>query len=163
MLKIGTVIIHPSYGICKIAGIINRDPKSENKTISYVLRPNKNIPGDFKIYVDEDKIVESGARTPVSEEKIDDIYKVLSKRPDDLSEDSRHGYPGTEEKLKSGDFFSVGEVIRDLEWQDDGLFSSKRKNLLESANNILLEEISYVKQVKKSEAKKSVMKALRKI
>ncbi len=161
MFKIGDTVIHPNHGVCKVESIQN-DVSTEAKRLIYVLKPNKPIPGNFRLLIPKEAIKGSGVHYPVSKSKIPSILQVLEDEPNDLSEDYTRGCDLSKEKIQSGNLYKTAEALRDLEKQKGHKSYSIKDQLVQSAKKILIEEISYVKSIHKYEAEELIDNALQK-
>lgn len=154
MFEIKDTVIHPTHGVCEIYAIQNRKKQSV-----YVLRPEKPLPGDFKILIPKTDVENSGVRYPITKRKIVCIFRILAKKPDNVSQDSKKGFPLVKKKIQSGNLYKIAEVIRDLK---GGMYPSTRKEyLLECAKSMLIEEIAYVRHIPKNRVNKSINRALK--
>lgn len=161
MFSIGDTVIHPNHGIRKVESIQN-DISTEAKRLIYVLKPNKPIPGNFRLLIPKETIKSSGVHYPINKSKIPSVLQVLEDEPNGLSEDYTRGYDLSKEKIQSGNLYKTAEALRDLEKQKDHKSYSIKEQLLQSARKILVEEISYVKGIHKYEAEELVDNALQK-
>lgn len=163
MFKVGDIVMHPGCGICKIIGkAYNKDSQSSRGEIKYVLTPKKPLPGNFELLISEDKLEECGVRYPIDKHEIPQVFQIFKKNPNDLSDDSKSGYPLTKEKIKTGDIYKIAEVIRDLEARNSSFFFLNSNSLLQSARNIFIEEIAFVETGSKSNIEELIDDTLRK-
>jgi len=163
MFRVGDIVMHPGCGICKVIGMTcNKDSQPKAEEIKYVLKPKKPLPGDFELLISEEKLGECGVHYPIDKHQIPQVFQIFKKNPNDLSDDSKSGYPLTKEKIKTGDIDKIAEVIRDLEARDSSVFFSNSNSLLQSARNIFIEEIAFVEAGSKSNIEKLIDDMLRK-
>ncbi len=104
-----------------------------------------------------------GLRHISSEDKIDEIIKLLGSPPTMNEIPWYERYRINEEKMKKGDTRSYAEVIRDL-WSlkdSDGL-SSREKQQKKTALKYLVDEVAFVKRLRKADAQKLIEEIMEK-
>ncbi len=157
MFSIGEKVVYPMHG----AGIIE---KIETKKILdderdyYVMKISY---GDMKVMIPVDNSIEIGMRRIESRERIDEVIKLLGEEPTVMPENWNRRYRENAVKLKSGNIFSVAEVVRNLMHSDrkKGLSTGERKMLM-NAKHILLSEIVLVNDMKIEDAELMIEKAV---
>lgn len=157
MFKVGDIVIHPGQGVCRIKDII----KASQEGAMYVIKPNKPVPGDFKILVGKNQIEECGIHHPINKRKIPEVLDVLEKEPNDLSEDGQKGFPAAKKKVQNGNLCDAAEALRDLEKCSENKYSSIKDSLMQAAKKELIEEISYVKKLSKEKVDKLIDERLK--
>lgn len=157
MFSIGEKVVYPMHG----AGIIE---KIETKRILdderdyYVMKISY---GDMKVMIPVDNSIEIGMRRIESRERIEEVIKLLGEEPTVMPENWNRRYRENAIKLKSGNIFSVAEVVRNLMHSDrkKGLSTGERKMLM-NAKHILLSEIVLVNDMKIDDAELMVENAV---
>jgi len=157
MFKIGDKVIHSSYGLCEIAAIENADTYY-GKQDCYIIYMNRT---KIMIPVSHSEML----RYPIKKEEVARVLEVLGKLdklPEELSFKER--IKTYTEKLISNDILKIAEVLRDLTFLDTvDKLKGPEKNLFERINKILSDEISFVQNISKQEAKRIIDSHLKKI
>ena len=157
MFKVGDKIIHNSYGLCEIAAIEMQDTYY-GKQECYI------------IYMDKTKIMipvshSEMLRYPIKKEEVAKVLELLGKLdelPDELSFKER--IKAYTEKLISNDILKIAEVSRNLAFLDTiDKLKGPEKNLFERINKILSDELSFVQNITKQEALKTIHNCLKKV
>ena len=86
-----------------------------------------------------------GLRPVISPEEVPAVYEVLKGEKTAMSQNWNRRYRANMEKLKTGDVFTVAEVVRNLGLRDKekGLSTGERR-MLENAKQILCSELCIV-------------------
>lgn len=151
MFKVGDRVIHNSYGLCKIKTIEVADDTDYGEQEYYV------------IYIEKTKIMipvaYAGAlRYPMKKEGITKILETLEAfqgPPDDIS--SGKAIDIYADKAASNNVLEVAKCLRDLAvLNEKNTLRGSVKNLLETINKILIEEISFVQNITKGRAQKLI-------
>ncbi len=144
MFSIGDKVVYPMHG----AGIIESIEEKEilgDKKKYYVM----NMPiGDIKVMIPLDNVERVGLRDVITKSAVYQVIEILQSADEVSSTNWNRRYRANMEKIKSGDVFSVAEVVRSLliRERDKGLSSGERK-MLESAKQILLSELLMVQDI----------------
>ena len=157
MFKIGDKVIHNSYGLCEIAEIENQDTYY-GKQDCYIIYMNKT---KIMIPVSHSEML----RYPINKEEVPKVLEVLGKfdeLPDEFSFKER--IKVFTEKLVSNDILRIAEVLRNLAFLDTvDKLKGPEKNLFERINKILADEISFVQNISKQEARRVIDSHLKKV
>ena len=155
--KVGDRVVYPHHG----AAVIEKREKRQafgQETEYLVLRMAH---GDLMLSVPVDKAEEVGMRPPISEEDVEDLFQLLSKK--DVREPSNWSrrFKNHQEKLKSGDVYQVAEVVRNLALREaaKGL-SAGEKTMRTKAQGVLVSELSFALNVSEDVALEKVEKQL---
>ena len=157
MFKVGDKIIHNSYGLCEITAIETQNTYY-GKQECYI------------IYMDKTKIMipvshSEMLRYPIKKEEVAKVLELLGKLdelPDELSFKER--IKAYTEKLISNDILKIAEVSRNLAFLDTAdKLKGPEKNLFERINKILSDELSFVQNITKQEALKTIHNCLKKV
>lgn len=144
MFEIGDKVVYPMHG----AGVIIAIEKQEffGKEMEYlVLR----IPtGHLRISIPRAKAADIGVRSVCTTEDTKKVLEVLGGEKEDMPTNWNQRYRDNLEKLKTGNIFSVADVVRDLThlYREKGL-STGEKKMLTNAKNILVSEIIVVENL----------------
>ena len=152
--NVGDRVVYPHHG----AAVIERKEVREafgESTEYLVLRMAH---GDLTLSVPSGKAEEVGMRPPISQEEVEDLFQLLGKK--DVREPSNWSrrFKNHQEKLKTGDVYQVGEVVRNLALreQSKGL-SAGEKAMLEKARRILVSELSVALDITEDEANERII------
>ena len=152
--NVGDRVVYPHHG----AAVIERKEVREafgESTEYLVLRMAH---GDLTLSVPAGKAEEVGMRPPISQEEVEDLFQLLAKK--DVREPSNWSrrFKNHQEKLKTGDVYQVGEVVRNLALreQSKGL-SAGEKAMLEKARRILVSELSVALDITEDEANERII------
>ena len=156
MFKVGDKVIHNSYGLCEIAAI--------ESAFTYYGKQDCYI-----IYMQGTKIMipvvhAEMLRYPIKKEEIPGVLEVLGKL-DELPEELpfKERIKVHTEKLISNDILKIAEVFNNLAFLDAvNKLKGAEKNLFERINKILSDEISFVQNITRQEALKTIDNCLRK-
>lgn len=157
MFEVGDKVVYPMHG----AGIIEKiETKKilENEREYYIMK----IPfGDMNVMIPVDNSENIGMRSVVSTETIDEVMLLLGSGVSDMPENWNKRYRENVVKLKSGDIFSVAEVVRNLMVSEriKGLSTGERKMLL-NARQILISEMVLVRDINIEEAEYQIEQAV---
>ena len=153
MFEKGDKIVYPNHGAGTIVEIKTKEILGEEKKY-YIMK----LPiGDMKVMIPVEKVDEIGLRDVISEEKADDILHLLKGEKSQMSQNWNRRYRANMEKLKTGDIYEVGEVVRDLTLRDEekGL-STGEKKMLSNAKQILISELVLAKDLEKEEVENMI-------
>jgi len=157
MFKVGDKVIHNSYGLCEIAAIENANTYY-GKQDCYIIYMNKT---KIMIPVAHADML----RYPIKKEDVPRVLEVFSKLdelPGELPYKER--IKAYTEKLISNDILKIAEVSRNLAFLDTiDKLKGPEKNLFERINKILSDELSFVQNITKQEALKTIHNCLKKV
>ncbi len=158
MFAIGDKIVYPMHGAGIIEEIEEKQILGENRKY-YILR----VPfGDMKIMIPIDSCAEIGVRSVISDQEVIQVIEVLTSDSTEMSNNWNRRYRENMEKLKTGDIFSVAEVVRNLMRTDkEKKLSTGEKKMLSNAKQILISEIILVKDVDMDEVDKIINSAIK--
>lgn len=135
------------------AGIIEGIEEKEilgKKRKYYVMR----LPlGNMKIMIPIDNTENVGLREVIDEDQLKEVVEILKGSKSKMSQNWNRRYRANMDKIKSGDIYEVAEVVRNLVLLDKekGLSTGERK-MLNNAKQILISELSLVRNLSEEEA-----------
>ena len=157
MFKKGDMAVYPTHGVGVIEAVEEK-ALADKKQKFYIMR----ILGNGMTIMIPTKNADSvGLREVISESQVSKVYKILKKK--DIEIDSQtwnRRYREYVDKIKTGSIFEVAGVLRDLfllRLDKDLSFGERR--MLDTARNLLIKELSIVK----NSSEKSIEKELKKI
>ncbi|MGM0601939.1 MAG: CarD family transcriptional regulator [Bacillota bacterium] len=144
MYKIGDKVVYPNHGAGTIVSIETKTILDEKKEY-YIMK----LPiGEMKVMIPVEKVDEIGIRSVIDEQTADEVFDLLRGDKSKMSQNWNRRYRANMEKLKTGDIFEVGEVVRNLTIRDQekGL-STGEKKMLSNARQILISELVLAKDM----------------
>lgn len=145
--SVGDKAVYPGHGV----GIIEAIEKkiiSGDEQLFYVMRILNN---GMTIMIPKSNVNSVGLRQVISEKEVNKVYTILKQKetPRENHQTWNRRYRQYTEKIKTGSVFEIAEVLRIL-------FRLKRvkelsfgeKKILDTAQNLLIKEISVAKQQK---------------
>jgi len=151
MFKVGDKVIHNFYGLCRIRDVEIIDDTDYGEQEHYI------------IYIEKTKIMipvayASVLRYPMKKEEVPKVLGTLDafqEPPDGIS--SGKAIDAYTDKAASNNVLEVAECLRDLAiLNEKNALRGSMKNLLESINKILIDEISFVQNISKGRAQKLI-------
>jgi CarD family transcriptional regulator len=157
MFVIGDRIVYPMHGAGIIEQIEEKQILGEVRKY-YILK----VPcGDMKIMIPIESCQEIGVRAVISAEQINEVIRVLSADTTEMSSNWNRRYRENMDKLKTGDIYSVAEVVRNLMRTDkEKKLSTGEKKMLSNAKQILISEIILVKGIDHETAEEIINSAV---
>ncbi|QOX65418.1 CarD family transcriptional regulator [Anoxybacterium hadale] len=157
MFVIGEKIVYPMHGAGIIEEIEEKLILGESRKY-YILK----VPfGDMKIMIPVDSSNDIGVRSIISVDEIDAVMDILSAGSSEMSNNWNRRYRENMEKLKTGDIYSVAEVVRNLMRTDrEKKLSTGEKKMLSNAKQILVSEIILVKEIDPEAAEEIINKSV---
>ena len=149
MFNIGDKIVYPMHGAGIIEGIEEKEILGKKRKY-YVVR----LPlGNMKIMIPIDNTENIGLREVIDEDQLTEVVEILKGSKSKMSQNWNRRYRANMDKIKSGDIYEVAEVVRNLVLLDKekGLSTGERK-MLNSAKQILVSELSLVRNLSEEEA-----------
>lgn len=144
MFVIGDKIVYPMHGAGIIEEIEEKEILGEIRKY-YILK----VPcGDMKIMIPVDSCQDIGVRAIISDEEMKSVIDILNADSSEMSGNWNRRYRENMEKLKTGDIYSVAEVVRNLMRTDrEKKLSTGEKKMLSNAKQILISEIILVRGI----------------
>lgn len=141
MYNIGDKVVYPMHGAGIIEAIEEKEVLGETRRYYVMSMPI----GDMKVMIPMNAVEEVGLRQVIKAEETADVIEVLKGQKSIMSSNWNRRYRANMEKIKSGDIYSVAEVVRNLTIRDHekGLSAGERK-LLDIARQILISELVLV-------------------
>lgn len=152
----GETVVEPSIGICSVVGMKKMRVDNQDMIMYIFEAQNANV------YVPADQIEKRGIRRPMTRDDVKRVLTQLKQPAAPNRSDARLQYVNYREIMKSGDPAKITKLLRDLfilDQQDD--LKGKEKEIMEQAKKFLCEEISFVREVSKTQVMETVNEALR--
>jgi CarD family transcriptional regulator len=157
MYSEGDKVVYPLHGV----GIIN---SIEDKTVlgekrSYYII--KLAISDMTVMIPINKSEDLGLRLVVSNRDAEKALKIIGDETTEMDEDWKSRYQQNFEKIKSGSILNVAEVVKNLFHRNKiKELSIMEKKLYENAYRLLVDEISYVKNLDREQVQIIVAEGL---
>lgn len=157
MYEVGAKVVYPLHGV----GIIN---SIEEKTVLGETRSYYIIKlaiSDMTVMIPTERSEELGLRLVVTDHDVKKALKLINSGFIEMEEDWKTRYQHNFEKIKSGSILDVAEVVRNLFHRNKVKeLSIMEKKLYENAYRLLVDEISYVKDMEKEDVQNIVSEKL---
>ncbi len=154
MYSLHEKVVYPGHGVAEVSRIFKKNIAGRLIDLIELTFLNK----DMTILVPTDNLESSSVRKVSSHEKINDIFKLLSKPLQRVSHDIHSSSWSKRSrdyqcKLRSGNLDEICKIYRDLKSiAIEKELSFGEKNLLHKSESLLVEEISVVKKMGEEQA-----------
>ena len=156
---VGDKAVYPGHGV-GIIEAIEKKVISGDEQLFYVMRILNN---GMTIMIPKSNVNSVGLRQVISVKEVNKVYTILKQKemPSENHQTWNRRYRQYTEKIKTGSVFEIAEVLRIL-------FRLKRvkelsfgeKKILDTAQNLLIKEISVAKQQKEETTRKEMQSLL---
>ncbi|MFW6180377.1 MAG: CarD family transcriptional regulator [Spirochaetota bacterium] len=144
MYRLGDKVVYPLHGVGIINSIEDKNVLGEERSY-YIIKLSIS---DMTVMIPTDKSDELGLRLIVSPRDANKALKVIGGASTEMDEDWKSRYQQNFEKIKSGSLINVAEVVRNLFHRNKVKeLSIMEKKLYENAYRLLVDEISYAKDL----------------
>jgi CarD family transcriptional regulator len=141
MYVVGDKIVHPLHGAGVVEAVETQEVLGESREY-YVLRVPFN---DIKLMIPCQHKKDSSIREVTNKDEIGSLFEHLRSETTKMNDNWNHRYRENMDKLKTGNVYTVCEVVRNLMRADRiKKLSAGEKKLLADAKNILLSELVLV-------------------
>ncbi len=161
MFLVDDKVVYPGYGVALISKLVQR-LVSGKLTSFYEL---KFFNKDMSVLIPEDRIEAAGIRKLSSDQDLEEMFKILSEpNKKGIYEVGFNNWNKRNKKyqlnLRSGDILKICHIYKDLEWiSKTKELSFGERNLKTKIEQLLIEEISIVKNIDKEKALKTLHKS----
>lgn len=156
-LKTGQKVVYPNHGVGVVEKIEPTKMGDEEK-VFYHLRLLSN---NSKVMVPEDNLELVGLRQLVSKKNIDALLDMLEDGNIDTYKDWKGRYKQNLDKMKTGELFSVAEVLKNLRLVSQRKsLSFREKKMYERAKYFIVSEVAHVRDMSGGKAEAMVEEAL---
>jgi RNA polymerase-interacting CarD/CdnL/TRCF family regulator len=158
--QIGDAVVHPVRGAGVIAGLKRFEAlgdKEEYYQIDLLRRTNTNLMIPVK------DAESQGLRPAVPSNKLERVWRIFYKEPEQLPSNHRARYKVINERLQAGDIYQLTAAVRDMAWrrrENDG-FTTKGKRLYEKGVRLLAGEIAVSQGIGLADAEEQIQEQLR--
>lgn len=142
--KVGEKVVYPGHGVGEVEKIVSRSLGGMERDF-YVIHVLDTKGTKIMVPVEQSEAV--GLRRIVDRQSVDQVYEILRSKKVKLDTQTwNRRFRAYTNKLKTGSLFEIAEVIRDISVIGAGKeLSYGEKKMLESAQHLLVAEISLVK------------------
>lgn len=137
--KVGEKVVYPNHGVGIIEGISNHSIQG-SVSCFYTLRLTAT---NSTVMVPMSNAGEVGLRTPINAPECERLLKNLATNFSDPPTDWKNRYKDFLEKMRTGDVFSVAEVLKTLTYLNQlKPLSFREKRMLERARFLVVSELT---------------------
>lgn len=153
MYEVGEKVVYPLHGVGVINSIEDKTVLGEKRSY-YII---KLAISDMTVMIPINKSEELGLRLIVSDRDVNKALRLIKGDITEMEEDWKTRYQENFKKIKSGSILNVAEVVRNLFHRNKVKeLSIMEKKLYENAYRLLVDEISYVRNMDKEEVQNLV-------
>lgn len=153
IFETGDKVVHPAYGGGEITAIKEKSFLNHSNQYYEILISNKNM----TVMVPVDQAGEIGIRRVSNSDALEEMWGILGKSPQELSDQYQERQEGIRERIRTGDLFEIARALRDLFGrQEEKKLTQADKGLVDQAEAFLASELALAKNVSLEEAKKQI-------
>ncbi len=158
--KVGDKAVYPAHGVGEIVGVEVKEIAG-NRISFYIL---KILDSDLTVLIPINNINSVGLREIIKKDEVRKIYTILGKKTSSIDVQTwNRRYREYLRKIRTGSPFEIAEVLRDLyNLKSDKILSFGEKRMLDTAESLLIKEISLAKKISEDKVKKEVAKFFKK-
>ena len=150
----GDLAVYPAHGVGYIESIESKEINGD--TLNFYMM--KIVENGMVIMIPTSNVESVGLREVIPEAEVAEVYKVMQEKAQGADNQTwNRRYREYMDKIKTGSIYDVAEVFRDLfqlKLEKDLSFGERK--LLDTAQNLLVQELSMAKDVDE----KSMMKEI---
>ncbi len=154
MFEVGNLAVYPAHGVGRIESVEEKEIGGGTQRF-YILRILDN---GMIIMVPTDNANIVGLRPVIAKDKVNDVYAILRERDVVIETQTwNRRYRDYMKKIKTGSVFEVAQVLRDLYLLKlDKELSFGERKMLDTAQSLLVKEISIARQTSEEDVAKDV-------
>jgi CarD family transcriptional regulator len=157
--KVGDKVIYPNHGI----GVIETIKRMEFDGVEMEFYQLRLCASNTTINVPVDKVESIGIRTPIKTVDGEKLLKLLATNFVAPPSDWKDRFKEFSEKMRSGDIFSVAEILKHLTYLGSlKPLSFREKRLLERARYLVISELTMASGKPQEKVEEAVEQALQK-
>jgi CarD family transcriptional regulator len=163
MFDTGDAIVHPTRGVGVVVDIQERQWQGSSSQY-YQIELLGREPS-LKLMIPIEEADELGLRRAIRQSEVEQVWRVLRSKPEDLPKNHKTRHKLLREKLHAGDVFQVAEVLRDLTWRrrEEDHLTTRGKRIYKEALMFLAAEIAAAQGIDVSESETQVREKLREV
>ncbi|PLX42720.1 MAG: CarD family transcriptional regulator [Deltaproteobacteria bacterium] len=157
MFGVGDKAVYPAHGVGEILAVESRDIMGSDVKV-YVMRI---IERNMTILIPVAKSEEVGLRPVMSDSEVEGVFEVLKQRHKVCDNQTwNRRFREYTEKIRTGSALEIAQVLRDLYLLRSGkALSYGEKRMLNTAIELLSQEIAVAQGQKASQAEKEILSA----
>jgi CarD family transcriptional regulator len=161
MFLVNDKVVYPGYGVALISKLVKRFVSGKTTSFYELKFFNK----DMAVLVPEDRIEAVGIRKLSSDQDLEEMFKLLAEPVERVSYEVGFNNWNKRNKkyqinLRSGDLLKICQIYKDLAWiSQTKELSFGERTLKLKIEQLLIEEISVVKNIDKEKALKVLHKS----
>ena len=146
---VGDTIVYPPHGAGRVENKECKDVLGEEREYLTI----RILHSDMTLMVPADGAEDAGLRRVVDEEGLERLVALLEGEQSEDSGPFSRRFRQNREKIRTGDVFELGEVVRNLTLRDrEKPLSTGERQMLSQAKRILASEIAYARGTDEQEA-----------
>lgn len=155
MFAIGDKVVYPGHGLAIVEGIEKKEFSGMARRF-YKLRLYDN---ELVILVPTDNAERVGLRDIIDKKEVAKVMKILRGEASELPANWNRRQKKYQERIQSGSLFEVAKVFRDLSLlKAQKELSFGEKKVLDSARNLIVNEIAEAKGIAPTKAESLIQK-----
>ncbi len=157
--KQGDTVVYPMHGVGVIDKIEEKDILG-NKQLYYILKLSVS---DMTAMIPVDKSENLGLRACEDSKGIDEALNALGEVPENIEDDWKSRYNSNHNLVKNGSLIELAQVVRNLYHRNlIKELSNTEKKLFDYALQLMIDEISFSKEIEKIEVDDTIARILEK-
>jgi CarD family transcriptional regulator len=157
MFDVGDKAVYPAHGVGEIEAVETREIMGTQMRV-YVMRI---LERNMTILIPVEKSVDVGLRPVMKDVEVDEVFDVLRQRKKVVDGQTwNRRFREYSDKIRTGSAVEIAQVLRDLYLLRSGkALSYGEKRMLNTAIDLLSQEIAVVKGEEASQAQEDIMNA----
>jgi CarD family transcriptional regulator len=153
IFELGDKVVHPAYGGGEITAIREKSFLNHSNQYYEIRVTNKNM----TVMVPVAQAQDLGIRRVSNTEALSEMWEILAKTPEELSNAYQERQDGIKERIRTGDFLEIARALRDLAGrQGDHKLTQADKGLVDQAEAFLASELALSLSITMEEAKRKI-------
>jgi len=149
VFDVGDTIVYPPHGAGRVENKERKDVLGAEREYLTI----RILHSDMTLMVPADGAEDAGLRRVVDEEGLERLVALLEGEQSEDSGPFSRRFRQNREKIRTGDVFELGEVVRNLTLRDrEKPLSTGERQMLSQAKRILASEIAYARGTDEQEA-----------
>lgn len=151
--KVGEKVVYPNHGVATIENITTKYIEG-NDNHFYQLRLSAT---NSLVMVPINNAEQVGLRQPIPKNECDDLLKMLGDNFSEPPSDWKDRFKDFSDKMRTGDIFSVAEILKNLTYLSKSKpLSFREKRMLERARFLVVSELAVVSMSSEKEINEKV-------
>ena len=156
--KINDKVVYSQFGVGTIVDIQKKDINGRKEDY-YIINL---LSGGMNVMIPISKSKEIGLRPVVSMRNLKKVFDILKSKTTKMDDDWKTRYQANFDQIKTGSIYEVAEVARNYHKRNqEKELSIMEKKLYETACQLIVNEVSVIKNIDREEAERIVFDTLR--